>query len=60
MRMIYQNEVAECGYACLAMVLSATGKVSEAEAEYRQAMVADRRLVLRLHVERFYGQPPVS
>jgi PPOX class probable F420-dependent enzyme len=28
--------------------------------EYRQAMVADQRVVLRLHVERFYGQPPVS
>lgn len=27
-------------------------------AEYRSAMVADRRLVLRLHVERVYGMPP--
>jgi PPOX class probable F420-dependent enzyme len=26
--------------------------------EYRRVMVADQRLVLRLHVERFYGQPP--
>ncbi|MEV4820959.1 PPOX class F420-dependent oxidoreductase [Micromonospora sp. NPDC049274] len=27
-------------------------------ADYRTAMVADRRLVLRLHVERIYGMPP--
>ncbi|MEU5783878.1 PPOX class F420-dependent oxidoreductase [Micromonospora lupini] len=27
-------------------------------ADYRNAMVADRRLVLRLHVERIYGMPP--
>jgi PPOX class probable F420-dependent enzyme len=27
-------------------------------ADYRRAMVADRRLVLRLAVARFYGQPP--
>ncbi|MET8280951.1 PPOX class F420-dependent oxidoreductase [Micromonospora sp. NPDC005174] len=27
-------------------------------AEYRSAMVAERRLVLRLHVERIYGMPP--
>jgi len=26
--------------------------------DYRRAMVADRRLVFRLHVERFYGQAP--
>ena len=26
--------------------------------EFRRAMVADRRLVLRLHVERIYGVPP--
>ncbi|MEV7331119.1 PPOX class F420-dependent oxidoreductase [Micromonospora sp. NPDC093244] len=26
--------------------------------EYRQVMVDDRRLVLRLHVERVYGMPP--
>ena len=26
--------------------------------EYRQAMVADKRLVMRLAVERFYGQVP--
>ncbi len=26
--------------------------------DYRRAMVADRRLVLRLHVERLYGIPP--
>ncbi|MEH1015858.1 PPOX class F420-dependent oxidoreductase [Micromonospora sp. CPCC 206060] len=26
--------------------------------DYRRAMVADRRLVLRLHVERVYGIPP--
>lgn len=26
--------------------------------DYRRAMVADRRLVLRLHVERVYGMPP--
>ncbi|MET8231915.1 PPOX class F420-dependent oxidoreductase [Micromonospora sp. NPDC005298] len=26
--------------------------------EYRRAMVDDRRLVLRLHVERVYGMPP--
>jgi PPOX class probable F420-dependent enzyme len=26
--------------------------------DYRAAMVKDRRLVLRLHVERVYGQPP--
>ncbi|MET7751238.1 PPOX class F420-dependent oxidoreductase [Micromonospora sp. NPDC005367] len=26
--------------------------------DYRRAMVADRRLVLRLHVERVYGLPP--
>jgi PPOX class probable F420-dependent enzyme len=29
-------------------------------AAYRQAMVADRRLVLRLVVARFYGQPPTQ
>jgi PPOX class probable F420-dependent enzyme len=29
-------------------------------ADYRRAMVADRRLVLRLSVERFYGQAPTS
>lgn len=29
MRMIYQNEVAECGYACLAMVLSHCGRATE-------------------------------
>jgi ATP-binding cassette subfamily B protein RaxB len=29
MRMIYQNEVAECGYACLAMVLSHLGRATE-------------------------------
>jgi PPOX class probable F420-dependent enzyme len=28
--------------------------------EYRAAMVADGRLVLRLHVEHVYGQPPQS
>jgi PPOX class probable F420-dependent enzyme len=28
--------------------------------DYRQAMVADRRLVFRLQVERFYGQAPQS
>jgi PPOX class probable F420-dependent enzyme len=28
--------------------------------EYRAAMVRDRRLVLRLHVDRVYGQPPRS
>ncbi|MET8254171.1 PPOX class F420-dependent oxidoreductase [Micromonospora sp. NPDC005197] len=27
-------------------------------ADYRNTMVADRRLVLRLHVERIYGMPP--
>ncbi|MGK5676936.1 PPOX class F420-dependent oxidoreductase [Micromonospora sp. URMC 106] len=27
-------------------------------ADYRRAMVAERRLVLRLHVERLYGIPP--
>ncbi|MER7458412.1 PPOX class F420-dependent oxidoreductase [Micromonospora sp. NPDC126480] len=26
--------------------------------DYRRVMVADRRLVLRLHVERLYGMPP--
>ncbi|MFJ8581310.1 PPOX class F420-dependent oxidoreductase [Micromonospora sp. NPDC093277] len=26
--------------------------------DFRRAMVADRRLVLRLHVERVYGAPP--
>ncbi|MEV6811027.1 PPOX class F420-dependent oxidoreductase [Micromonospora sp. NPDC051296] len=26
--------------------------------DYRRAMVAERRLVLRLHVERLYGAPP--
>ncbi|MET8121744.1 PPOX class F420-dependent oxidoreductase [Micromonospora sp. NPDC005189] len=26
--------------------------------DYRQAMVTERRLVLRLHVERIYGMPP--
>ncbi|MBO4207298.1 PPOX class F420-dependent oxidoreductase [Micromonospora echinofusca] len=26
--------------------------------DYRRAMVADRRIVLRLHVERVYGIPP--
>ncbi|SCG37898.1 PPOX class probable F420-dependent enzyme [Micromonospora echinaurantiaca] len=26
--------------------------------DYRRAMVAERRLVLRLHVERVYGAPP--
>ncbi|BCJ63969.1 PPOX class F420-dependent oxidoreductase [Polymorphospora rubra] len=26
--------------------------------DYRRAMVADRRLVLRLRVDRLYGQPP--
>ncbi|MFB9239297.1 PPOX class F420-dependent oxidoreductase [Plantactinospora siamensis] len=26
--------------------------------DYRRAMVADRRLVLRLHIERVYGIPP--
>ena len=29
MRAIYQNEVAECGYACLAMVLSHFGRATE-------------------------------
>ncbi|MEU0550910.1 PPOX class F420-dependent oxidoreductase [Micromonospora sp. NPDC005979] len=29
-------------------------------AEYRSAMVAEQRLVLRLHVERIYGMPPRS
>ena len=29
-------------------------------AEYRQAMVTDQRVVLRLHVERFYGQVPTG
>ncbi|MGC4771083.1 PPOX class F420-dependent oxidoreductase [Micromonospora sp. DT44] len=29
-------------------------------AEYRSAMVAEQRLVLRLHVERMYGMPPRS
>ncbi|MFC0401033.1 peptidase domain-containing ABC transporter [Paraburkholderia rhizosphaerae] len=29
MRIIYQNEVAECGYACLAMVLSNLGRATE-------------------------------
>jgi len=29
MRVIYQNEVAECGYACLAMVLSHYGRATE-------------------------------
>jgi len=29
MRVIYQNEVAECGYACLAMVLSHLGRATE-------------------------------
>jgi len=29
MRVIYQNEVAECGYACLAMVLSHHGRATE-------------------------------
>ncbi|KIG03582.1 peptidase domain-containing ABC transporter [Caballeronia concitans] len=29
MRIIYQNEVAECGYACLAMVLSHLGRATE-------------------------------
>lgn len=29
MRTIYQNEVAECGYACLAMVLSHLGRATE-------------------------------
>ncbi|MFI5929347.1 PPOX class F420-dependent oxidoreductase [Micromonospora sp. NPDC051543] len=29
-------------------------------AEYRSAMVAEQRLVLRLHVERMYGIPPRS
>jgi len=29
MRTIYQNEVAECGYACLAMVLSYLGRATE-------------------------------
>ncbi|WP_044042310.1 peptidase domain-containing ABC transporter [Caballeronia insecticola] len=29
MRVIYQNEVAECGYACLAMVLSNLGRATE-------------------------------
>ncbi|MFG3557760.1 PPOX class F420-dependent oxidoreductase [Micromonospora sp. NPDC047557] len=27
-------------------------------ADYRNAMVAERRVVLRLHVERIYGMPP--
>lgn len=26
--------------------------------DYRRAMVAERRLVVRLHVERLYGRPP--
>ncbi|MFI0348831.1 PPOX class F420-dependent oxidoreductase [Actinomadura sp. 9N407] len=26
--------------------------------DYRRVMVADRRVVVRLHVERVYGQPP--
>jgi PPOX class probable F420-dependent enzyme len=26
--------------------------------DYRRAMVADQRVVMRLRVERFYGQPP--
>lgn len=30
MRTIYQNEVAECGYACLAMVLTHFGRATEA------------------------------
>ncbi|KMZ12818.1 Toxin secretion ABC transporter ATP-binding protein [Candidatus Burkholderia humilis] len=29
MRIIYQNEVAECGYACLAMVLTHLGRATE-------------------------------
>ena len=29
MRVLYQNEVAECGYACLAMVLSSLGRSTE-------------------------------
>ncbi|MBN3852986.1 peptidase domain-containing ABC transporter [Paraburkholderia sp. Ac-20340] len=29
MQVIYQNEVAECGYACLAMVLSHSGRATE-------------------------------
>ncbi|MDR5762202.1 cysteine peptidase family C39 domain-containing protein [Caballeronia sp. LZ035] len=29
MRVIYQNEVAECGYACLSMVLSHLGRATE-------------------------------
>jgi ATP-binding cassette subfamily B protein RaxB len=29
MRVIYQNEVAECGYACLAMVLTHLGRATE-------------------------------
>ncbi len=29
MRVIYQNEVAECGYACLAMVLTELGRATE-------------------------------
>ncbi|ACC72607.1 ATP-binding cassette domain-containing protein [Paraburkholderia phymatum] len=29
MRMIFQNEVAECGYACLAMVLTHLGRATE-------------------------------
>jgi PPOX class probable F420-dependent enzyme len=28
--------------------------------DYRAAMVADRRLVVRLHVDRIYGQRPVA
>jgi PPOX class probable F420-dependent enzyme len=28
--------------------------------DYRRAMVAEQRLVLRLHVERIYGMPPQS
>ena len=28
--------------------------------DYRAAMVADNRLVVRLHVDRIYGQPPVA
>lgn len=63
MKVIYQNEVADCGYACLAMVLSHFGRVTEVRELRRRFPLSangvrmsdlyDAAIALGLNVEAF-------
>lgn len=46
MRVIYQNEVADCGYACLAMVLCHLGRATEVREITAQRPISSHGLTL--------------